>query len=160
MFLSPHFTLSEMTKSQTAIRRGIKNEPSEDQIKNLKRLAKNILEPVGAEFGRPFSPSSGYRSQALNAAIGSKSTSQHTKGEAVDFEVPGIPNKKVAAWIRDHLEFDQLILEFHDPAVPNSGWVHVSLKGQGNRRQVLTLNHKGVWAGLGQDSGRKPGIDK
>jgi hypothetical protein len=56
----------------------------------------------------------------------------------------------VAEWIRDHLDFDQLILEFHDPEDPMSGWVHVSLKEKENRRQVLTINHKGVWAGLGE----------
>ena len=147
MRLSPHFTLEELTKSQTAIRRGIWNLPNADQINNLKRVAERILEPVREHFGRPFSPSSGFRSQALNAAIGSKSTSQHTRGEAVDFELPGIPNSIVAEWIRDHLEFDQLILEFHYPEDPMSGWVHVSLKEKDNRRQILTINHKGVWAG-------------
>ncbi len=147
MRLSPHFILEELTKSQTAIRRGIRNLPNADQINNLKRVARRILEPVREHFGRPFSPSSGFRSQALNAAIGSKSTSQHTRGEAVDFELPGIPSGEVAEWIRDHLEFDQLILEFHDPSEPMSGWVHVSLKEKDNRGQILTINHKGVWAG-------------
>lgn len=148
MLLSPHFSLNELTKSQTAVRRGLKNQPNNTQIENLRRVALNILEPVRAHFGRPFSPSSGFRSQALNAAIGSKSTSQHTRGEAVDFEIPGVPNKKAAEWIRDHLEFDQLILEFHDPDDPGSGWVHVSLKDVDNRGQVLTLNHRGVWPGF------------
>jgi len=147
MRLSPHFTLEELTKSQTAIRRGIRNLPNADQINNLKRVAESILEPVREHFGRPFSPSSGFRSRALNAAIGSKSTSQHTRGEAVDFELPGIPNSIVAEWIRDHLEFDQLILEFHDPSEPMSGWVHVSIKENDNRRQVLTINHKSIRVG-------------
>ncbi|MCH8347137.1 MAG: peptidase M15A [Proteobacteria bacterium] len=150
MRLSPHFTLAELTKSQTAIRRGIRNAPNAGQINNLKRLAKEILEPLREHFGRPFSPSSGFRSQALNVAIGSKSTSQHTRGEAVDFELPGIPNRDVAEWIRDHLDFDQLILEFHDPEDPMSGWVHVSLKEKENRNQVLTINHNSIWAGLGE----------
>lgn len=150
MRLSPHFTLTELTKSQTAIRRGIRNVPNVGQINNLKRLAKGILEPVRGHFGRPFSPSSGFRCQALNVAIGSKSTSQHTYGEAVDFELPGIPNRVVAEWVRDHLDFDQLILEFHYPEDPMSGWVHVSLKEKDNRCQVLTINHNGVWAGLGE----------
>lgn len=149
MKLSPHFTLSELTKSQTAIRRGIKNQPNDEQIENLKRVAVNILEPVRAHYRRPFSPSSGFRSQALNLAIGSKSTSQHTKGEAVDFEVPGVSNPNLGAWIRGNLEFDQLILEFHDPNAPGSGWVHVSFSEKFNRGQVLTINHQGVWPGLG-----------
>lgn len=148
MRLSPHFTLEEFTKSQTAIRRGIKNQPNGAEVKNLKRLAIEILEPVRKAFSRPFSPSSGFRAPALNVAIGSNSTSQHTKGEAVDFEIAGIPNRTVAEWIRDHLIFDQLILEFHDPEDPASGWVHVSLKEKDNRGQVLTINHNGVWGGL------------
>lgn len=114
----------------------------------MNRLANCILEPVRNHFGRPFTPSSGYRSSALNAAVGSKPTSQHTTGEAVDFEIPGIPNATVAEWIRDHLEFDQLILEFYEPADPASGWVHVSLKAAGNRKQTLTINRDGVWPGL------------
>lgn len=150
MHLSPHFTLEEFTKSQTALRRGIINQPDRLEIRNLKRLAMDILEPVRKNFGRPFAPSSGFRSPALNIAIGSKSTSQHTKGEAVDFEIAGIPNRVVAEWIRDHLAFDQLILEFHDPGDAMSGWVHVSLKEKNNRHQVLTINRKGVWAGLGE----------
>ena len=148
MYLSPHFTLEEFTKSQTAIRRGIKNQPNEVEVKNLKRLAIEILEPVRRAFNRPFSPASGFRTPALNVAIGSNSTSQHTKGEAVDFEIASIPNREVAEWIRDHLKFDQLILEFHDPEDPASGWIHVSLKEKNNRSQVLTINRKGVWAGL------------
>ena len=146
--LSPHFTLSELIKSQTAIRLGIQNVPNGCQVKNLERLARKILEPVRKHFGRPFSPSSGFRCFSLNAKIGSKSNSQHTTGQAVDFEIPGIPNLAVAEWIRDKLDFDQLILEFHDPEDPMSGWVHVSLKEKDNRCQVLTINHKGVWAGL------------
>lgn len=145
---SPHFTLAELTKSQIAIRRGIRNVPNAAQTANLKRLAENILEPVRANYGRPFSPSSGFRSQALNAAVGSKSASQHTKGEAVDFEIPGVPNRDVAEWVRDNLEFDQLILEFYEAGDPASGWIHVSLKGKGNRGQVLTVNHAGVWKGF------------
>jgi len=149
MRLSQHFSLVELTKSQTAARLGIRNSPNSKQILNLKRLAVGILEPVREHYGKPFSPSSGFRCQALNKAIGSKSTSQHTKGEAVDFEIPGVPNREVAEWVRDHLEFDQLILEFHDPAEPMSGWVHVSLKEKGNRSQTLTINRKGVHPGLG-----------
>lgn len=148
MRLSPHFTLAELTKSQTALRYNIPNRPGRKEIKNLERVAREILEPVRRHFARPFSPSSGFRSRQLNRAIGSKDTSQHISGEAVDFEIPGIPNKEVAEWIRSNLTFDQLILEFYDPAEPNSGWVHVSLKKSGNRNQALTINRRGVFPGL------------
>jgi hypothetical protein len=144
MKLSPHFSLAEMTKSQTALRLGIDNTPPLIAAKNLKRLANNILEPIRAHYGRPFSPSSGYRCLELNTAIGSKSTSQHIKGEAVDFEIAGIPNLVVAEWIRDNLVFDQILLEFHDPEIPDSGWIHVSLKEKGNRNQALIINSTGV----------------
>ncbi len=154
MYLSPHFTLSEMTKSQTALRRGIGNSldpgnPDDSEvINNLKLLCLEVLEPVREAFGIPFAPSSGYRSPALNAALGSKPTSQHVLGQAVDFELPGIPNLKLAQWIRDHLNYDQLILEFHHPAEPASGWVHVSLKEADNRQRELTINKDGVFPGL------------
>jgi hypothetical protein len=154
MQLSPHFTLSEMTKSQTAVRRGINNflnpeKPSDAEIiNNLKRLCLEVLEPVREAFEIPFSPSSGYRSPALNTALGSKPSSQHVVGQAVDFELPGIPNLKLARWVRDHLDYDQLILEFHEPSAPSSGWVHVSLREAGNRRRALTINKKGVFQGL------------
>ncbi len=147
MNLSDHFTLDEMIKSQTALRRGILNNPEPAAVANLIRLCKDILEPVREEFG-PFSPSSGYRSPALNAALGSKPTSQHVKGEAVDFEIAGVPNFDLAVWIRDNLAFDQLILEFYEPGRPSSGWVHVSLKDGENRMRVLTINRKGVFPGL------------
>jgi len=152
MRLSQHFTLLELTKSQTAARLGIQNSPNPKQIKSLRRVAENILEPVRKRFDKPFSPSSGFRCQELNKAIGSKPTSQHTKGEAVDFEIPGLPNRQVAEWIRDNLEFDQLILEFHDPGEPMSGWVHVSLKEKNNRGQVLTINKNGVQIGLAEEA--------
>ncbi len=156
MHLSPHFTLLEMTKSQFALRRGIVNvldpdEPEDaDVIANLRRLCLEVLEPVREGFGVPFAPSSAYRSPALNAALGSKPTSQHVLGQAVDLELPGIQNLKLARWIRDHLNYDQLILEFHDPAEPTSGWVHVSLKQADNRRRALTITKKGVFPGLGE----------
>ena len=153
MRLSLHFTLEEVTKSATALRLGIENKPNAEQIENLGRLARGILEPVRRQFGRPFSPSSEFRSpgeKGLNAAIGSKPSSQHTKGEAVDFEIPGVPNLEVAKWVHGHIRFDQLILEFYEPEDPQSGWVHVSLKAGNNRQQTLTINSKGVHPGLPQ----------
>ena len=86
MRLSYNFTLSELTRSQTAARMGIDNTPDEQQIENLQRVCSEILQPVRDHFGIPFAPSSGFRSVALCEAIGSSSKSQHAKGEAVDFE--------------------------------------------------------------------------
>lgn len=148
MRLSLHFTLSELVKSQVALRRGIPNQPGPAEIENLKRVVLGILEPVREHFGKPFTPSSAFRSAFLNAAVGGRRGSQHTKGEAVDFEIPGIPNLAVAEWIRDHLAYDQIILEFYEPNDPASGWVHVSLKAKDNRRQCLTLNRTGTRPGF------------
>lgn len=138
MRLSPHFHLNEFIKSQAAVRNGLDNTPTKEVVDNLTALCFNVLEPVRAQFG-PVSVSSGFRSPAVNRAIGGSRTSQHTTGEAADFEVFDIDNCDLAQWIADNLEFDQLILEFHDHAAgPNSGWVHVSYNRNGNRKQVLT----------------------
>ena len=128
MQLSRNFTLSELTRSQTATRRGIDNTPGEEEIKNLERVCSEILQPVREHFGVAFSPSSGFRSVALCEAIGSSSKSQHAKGETVDFEIPGQDNKSVAEWVRDNLNFDQLILEYYTPEDPTSGWIHCSVR--------------------------------
>jgi zinc D-Ala-D-Ala carboxypeptidase len=149
MRLSPHFTLKEMVKSQTATRLGIDNTPTEDHINNLCVLCTEILEPVRSHFGVSFSPSSGYRSEELCEAIGSSKRSQHAKGQAADFEVPGVSNYDLAAWISQNLEFDQLILEFYDPEDPNSGWVHCSVRADDdNRGQVLRYDGKSYQPGL------------
>ena len=126
MKLSENFSLWELTKSQTAERKGISNVPGEEEIKNLTALCKNVLQAVRSYYGVPIKPSSGYRCLALNNAIGSRPTSQHITGQAVDFEVPGVDNKVVARWIKDNLTYDQLILEYYKEGQPNSGWVHVS----------------------------------
>lgn len=138
MKLSENFTLQEFTKSQTAIRMGIDNTPGEEHLENAKALFEKVVQPVREQFG-PTVINSGYRGPDLNAAVGGSSRSQHCKGEAVDIEVPGVPNAEVAEWIRDNLEFDQLILEFYTPGIPDSGWVHVSYTDNGeNRKSVLT----------------------
>lgn len=148
--LSKHFTLREMCRSETATRLGIYNWPENaDVISNLERVARKILEPVRTEYGVPFAPNSGYRSLNLNRAIGSRDTSQHVRGQAVDFEVPGVPNYDLARWCEANLpEFDQLILEFYTSGQPTSGWVHCSIKERDNRRQVLTIGRSGVLTGL------------
>jgi hypothetical protein len=137
MELSKSFTLNELTKSQEATRLGIDNTPSEEHTKNLKILCKNILQPIRDFYGMPVSVSSGYRSAALCEAIGSSSKSQHTKGQAADFEIFGITNKDLADWITTNLDYDQCILEFWNPNEPNSGWVHCSYNSTGNRKQYL-----------------------
>jgi zinc D-Ala-D-Ala carboxypeptidase len=148
--LSPHFTLAELTKSSTAIRMGIHNEPEPNHFSALTILCKTILEPVREHFGVAFSPSSGFRSPQLCEAIGSSKKSQHTKGEAADFEVPGVDNHLVASWIRDNLDFDQLILEGYTDDDKNSGWIHCSTKSDWNRKEVLRYHRDtGYLKGLG-----------
>lgn len=146
MRLSEHFTLSEFTKSQTANRSGLTNEPSNESRANLAALCHGVLEPIRRYFKRPVRISSGYRSPQLNKAIGGSSHSQHCKGEAADIEVPGISNKGVATWIANNLSFDQLILEFYVEGEPSSGWVHVSYRNpEKNRKQVLqAVRKKGI----------------
>ena len=149
MKLSRNFSLNELTKSQTATRLGIDNTPSDAEVESLKALCKAILQPVREHYAVPFAPSSGYRSVELCKAIGSSAKSQHARGEAADFEVPGIDNYELACWIRDNLTFDQLILEFYKPGDPSSGWVHCSFKDTGrNRRECLTFNGKEYKKGL------------
>ena len=110
MQLSKHFKLEEFTKSQTAIRKGIKNEAGSGEIKNLTDLCYIVLEPVRAKFDKPITVTSGYRSEELCEAIGSKKTSQHAKGQAVDFEIAGVSNLKVAVWIEANCDFDRFIV--------------------------------------------------
>ena len=137
MNLSKSFTLNELTKSQEATRLGIDNTPNEEQIQNLKILCEKILQPIRDFYGMPLSVSSGYRSVALCEAIGSSSKSQHTKGQAADFEVFGVANKDIAEFIVKNLEYDQCILEFWNENEPNSGWVHCSYSANNNRKQYL-----------------------
>jgi hypothetical protein len=137
MKLSANFQLSELVKSQTAERKGIPNNPSPSHIDNLKALCINVLQPIRSHFNSPVMISSGYRSAELCIAIGSKPTSQHSEGKAADIEVVNVDNKELAEWIRNNLEFDQLILEFYRDGEPDSGWVHVSWNGDENRNQSL-----------------------
>lgn len=139
MKLSDNFSLIEFTKSQTAERKGIENTPNEIQKIAMESLCENILERVRSSFGKPVMINSGYRSPALCEAIGSKSTSQHCKGEAADIEIYGVSNYDLAKYIENNLNFDQLILECWDGIEPNSGWVHVSyVNDTSNRKDVLT----------------------
>jgi len=137
MKLSANFQLSELVKSQIAERKGIPNNPSPAHIDNLKALCVNVLQPIRSHFEAPVMISSGYRSPELCIAIGSKITSQHATGNAADLEVPGIDNKVLATWIKENLEYDQLILEFYRDGEPDSGWVHVSWNSDKNRSNSL-----------------------
>ena len=136
MKLSRNFTLQELIKSDTAIRKGIDNNPNADQIEKLKTLCENILQPVRDHFGR-VKVTSGYRSEELCLAIGSSVNSQHAKAEAADFEVMGTDNAELADWIKQNLEFDQLILEYYTVGEPNSGWIHCSYIPNAPRKQFL-----------------------
>ena len=137
MKLTENFSLLELTKSQTAERKGIDNTPSAEHQDNLKSLCEMVLQPIRAHFSRVVTISSGYRSEALCVAIGSKTTSQHAKGQAADFEIFGVSNKELADYINEELEYDQLILEYWKESDPNSGWVHCSFNTEGNRKQYL-----------------------
>lgn len=123
MKLSPNFTLGELVASQSAARRGLDNTPSPQVIGALKDLCVHVLQPLREHFDRPVVVSSGYRSIAVNKSISGSSTSQHTKGEAADFTIPGISNLAVCQWIQRNLKYDQLIYEFGE-----SGWIHCSYR--------------------------------
>ena len=149
MQLSKHFKLSEFTKSQIAARHGLKNLPGSGEVKNLENLCYEILEPVRAKFEKPIMISSGFRSLMVNRKLGSSDSSQHCKGQAVYFEIAGIPNIKVAYWIQANCDFDQLILEYYQPDDDQHGWIHVSYNEKGaNRKKVLTFDGKTYEDGL------------
>lgn len=148
MRLSKYFWLGEFTRSQTASRRGIHNEPTDQHLVNMANLAVKVLDPIREKFGS-YTLSSGYRSLALNQAIGGSRTSQHMTGEAADIEIAGLSNYDLAVWIEQNCEYDQLILEFYTQGVPTSGWVHVSYKANGdNRQESLSFNGKQWSKGL------------
>ena len=126
MQLSKNFNLVELTKSQTAERKGIPNDPSPDHQENLRLLCERVLQPVRDHFNHTVTISSGYRNEILSQKIGSSSKSQHCAGEAADFEIFGTPNNEVSDWIKENLMWDQLILEYWEPGQPNSGWLHIS----------------------------------
>ncbi|MAH48129.1 peptidase M15 [Candidatus Pacearchaeota archaeon] len=144
-YLTKNFAYQEMIKSSTAARLGISNDATREHVVNLVNLCNFILQPVREEFG-PIRINSGYRSSALNKAVGGSKTSQHCNGEAADFESSRISNPELAAWVAKHLDFDQLILEFYDGKDPHSGWVHCSYKkddtNRGNTLTALRVNGK------------------
>lgn len=142
-FISKHITWEEATKSATAEKKEIANVPSEVEIVAMKKLAKEIFEPLREWAGEPIRVNSFYRSAELCEAIGSKATSQHTKGQAIDIDAMGEKtNADLFNYIKDNLNFDQLIWEYGDDENPD--WVHISYVGvNGNRNRILKAVKKG-----------------
>jgi zinc D-Ala-D-Ala carboxypeptidase len=141
MQLTNNFTLEELTKSETALRQNIDNTPTEDIVTNLRTLAEKVLQPVREHYGKGVKVNSGFRSMAVNAAVGGvqgAKPSDHTRGLAADIEIPGVPNAELAQWIEANLEYTQLILEFYTQGIPDSGWVHVSYDPANLKKQSLT----------------------
>lgn len=138
MNLSKNFTLAELTHSDTAVKKGLDNTPTEEVIKNLQVLVDNILQPIREQKDRPIKINSGYRAPEVNASVGGSKNSDHCRGQAADIEINGIANGDLAQWISENFKFTQLILEFYTKGVPDSGWVHVSYDPANLRCEVLT----------------------
>jgi zinc D-Ala-D-Ala carboxypeptidase len=138
MQLSKNLSLREVTKSQTALQLGIKNDPSKEEVHNLKDIAENVFQPIRDHFNVPIAVTSGYRSKKLNQAIGGSKTSEHMSGCALDLDADvhgGVTNKEIFEFIKKNLEFNQLIWEFGDDNNPD--WVHVSFDKGNNKKRVL-----------------------
>ena len=150
MKLTENFTLAELTKSETAEKNNIDNTPDAEQIECLKQLCENILQPLRDDFQKPLVISSGFRSKKLALLVGSKTNSQHCKGQAADFTIPGIDNKKVFKHIIENLPMDQVILEYYKEDdmkdFSNKGWINCSYIPDG-RGQALTKDKEGykIW---------------
>jgi len=142
MNLTKNFTLAEMTKSETALRHGLENNPGEQELAAMKLLAEKVLQPVRDHFKKGVKVNSAYRHPDVNQRVGGSRNSDHTRGQAADIEIPGVANAELAQWIKDNLEFRQLILEFYTPGIPDSGWVHVSYVAEDNKKEVLTATRK------------------
>jgi len=142
MNLTKNFSLHEMTKSETALRKGLVNDPLDNELGNLITLAEKVLQPVRDHYGVGVKVNSGYRSPDVNAAVGGSRTSDHCKGMAADIEIAGLPNAELAQYIKDNLKYTQLILEFYTPGVSDSGWVHVSYDENNLKCQTLTATKK------------------
>jgi hypothetical protein len=137
MQLSENLSLAEVIRSETAKRKGVSNMPTPEHIENFKKLAENVFQPIRKHFGKPIHISSGYRSAALNKAIGGAASSQHCKGEAIDIDMDGtdITNAQIFNYIKDNLSFDQMIWEFGTDKNPD--WVHVSYSSSGKQRKQI-----------------------
>jgi hypothetical protein len=142
MQLSNNLSLAEVTRSETAKRKGISNMPTAEHIENFKKLASNIFQPIREHFGKPILISSGYRSAELNKAIGGSLSSQHCSGEAIDIDMDGtdITNAQIFYYIKDNLNFDQIIWEFGTNTNPD--WVHVSFAANRSQRKQILVAKK------------------
>jgi zinc D-Ala-D-Ala carboxypeptidase len=145
MKISQHLNLAEVTRSDSAKRHGIDNTPTAEHLENFKLLADKVFEPIREHFKVPIFISSGYRSKALNSFIGGSASSQHCKGQAIDIDMDGgngeVTNRMVFDFIKNKLDFDQLIWEFGTDFNPD--WVHVSFVKSGNRKQKLKAVRSG-----------------
>jgi zinc D-Ala-D-Ala carboxypeptidase len=145
MKLSKYVSLAEVTRSDTAKRKGISNEPTPEHLENLKVISEEVFDKIREHFGVPIFISSGYRSAALNKAIGGSATSDHNNGRALDLDQDGhgngVTNMDVFKFIVDNLEFDQCIYEFGTDKNPD--WVHVGYRKGANRKQVLRAIKEG-----------------
>jgi len=137
MQLSKHLSLAEIMRSETAKRKGISNMPTEEHLANFKLLAEKVFEPIREHFKVPIHISSGYRSKALNTAVKGSLSSQHCSGEAIDIDMDGtsITNAQIFNYIKDNLNFDQMIWEFGTDKNPD--WVHVSYESTGKQRKQI-----------------------
>ena len=137
MQLSKNLALAEVIRSETAKRKGISNMPTPQHIENFKKLAENVFQPIREHFGVPIHISSGYRSKALNTVVGGSLSSQHCSGEAIDIDMDGtsITNKQIFDFIKENLNFDQMIWEFGTDTNPD--WVHVSYESTGKQRKQI-----------------------
>ena len=138
MKLTENFSLHEMIKSETALRQGLDNTPTEEVTHNLRTLCQEILQPVREYYKKGVKVNSGYRSPNVNAAVGGSRTSDHCRGQAADIEIPGVANYDLAKYIAENYKFTQIILEFYTPGIPDSGWVHVSYDPANLKCQTLT----------------------
>ena len=136
--LTANFSLHELTKSETALRLDMPNEPGPAEIASLTTLAGEILQPVRNHYGKGVKVNSGFRHPDVNAAVKGSRTSDHCLGMAADIEIPGVPNYELAEYIAKNYKFTQVILEFYTQGIPDSGWVHVSYNPADLKCQTLT----------------------
>ena len=141
--LTKNFSLHELTKSETALRYDMENTPGPTETANLTTLAGKVLQPIRDHYAKGVKINSGFRHPEVNAKVGGSKTSDHCKGQAADIEIPGVANAELAEWIKNNLEFTQLILEFYTPGIPDSGWVHVSYDPANLKKQVMTATKQG-----------------
>lgn len=132
--ISNHISFKEATYSNTALDKGISNEPNEEQLSNMKRVAELVFEPLRAWYGKPIKINSFFRSEKLNVAVGGVKNSDHKFGRAIDISAGSkVENKKLFDWLKANVEYDQLINEY------DYRWVHVSYNINKNRKQVLVI---------------------